>query len=137
MKYYLKTKEECDTIVANNDAFISKTAEVEGCNVVIYDYRLASTSDFFPKDKDNNTELRGLCFVEQTDGTWKRNILLNKFFNINQTTLDNLYELELEDGTLLELNENDKVLLVNGKEKLVKDLNDGDDININTYIRDI
>jgi len=82
MKYYLKTKQECDAIVERNEAFISKTVNVEGTNVAIYDYRLAALSDFVNEEA---FELRGLCFVEQPDGSWKRNLLMNKFFNVNQT----------------------------------------------------
>jgi len=35
--------------------------------------------------RTKNYELRGLTFVEQPDGTWERNLLMNKFFNVNQT----------------------------------------------------
>ena len=82
MKFYLKTKEECDLIVARNEAFLRADRVVMGYNVAIYDYRLASLGDFV---NDEAFELRGLTFVEQPDGTWERNILLQKFFNINQT----------------------------------------------------
>jgi len=84
MKYYLKTKEECDAIVARNEAFIKAERVVEGFNVCIYDYRLASISDFVNEEA---FELRGYTFVENPEtGEWEGNILLNKFFNINQTT---------------------------------------------------
>ena len=83
MKYYLKTKEECDAIVARNDAFLRADRVVEGFNVAIYDYRLASISDFVD---DEAFELRGLTFVENPEtGEWERNLLMNKFFNINQS----------------------------------------------------
>jgi len=82
MKFYLKTKQECDEIVARNEAFIKAEREVEGVNVVMYDYRLASISDFA---NDEAFELRGLTFIEQPDGTWKRNLLMQKFFNYGQT----------------------------------------------------
>ena len=82
MEYFLKTKEECDAICAKTEAFFRMDKVIEGQNVVLYDYRLASISDF----RDHQAfELRGLCFVEQEDGTWERNLLMNKFFNINQT----------------------------------------------------
>ncbi len=77
----LPTRDECQEIVKNSEAFYCAERVVEGQNVELYDYRLASISDFV----DNNAfELRGLCFVE-TDLGWERNILMNKFFNINQT----------------------------------------------------
>lgn len=82
MDYNLLSKDDCDAICAKTEAFYRADRVVEGVNVAIYDYRLASISDFV----DNKAfELRGLCFVEQPDGTWARNLLMNKFFNINQT----------------------------------------------------
>ena len=77
----LPTRDECQTIVKNSEAFYCAERVVEGVNVEMYDYRLASISDFVDNDA---FELRGLCFVE-TDLGWERNILMNKFFNINQT----------------------------------------------------
>ena len=82
MKFNLPTRDECRKIVESTDAFFVAERVVEGQNVELYNYRLASISDF----TDNNAfELRGLCFVQLNDGTWERNILMNKFFNINQT----------------------------------------------------
>jgi len=83
MKFYLPTREECQEIVKNTEAFYVTEREVNGYKVEMYDYRLASISDF----RDNNAfELRGLTFVYNPDTKeWERNILLNKFFNINQT----------------------------------------------------
>lgn len=107
MKFYLKTKEECDAIVASNDAFYKADRVIEGQNVTIYDYRLASLSDFM---NDEAFELRGLCFVKQSDGSWKRNILMNKFFNVNQTEgwmYDDVKDKEIvdlankEDGSII------------------------------------
>jgi len=84
MKYYLKTKQECDAIVARNEAFLRADRVVEGFNVAIYDYRLASIGDFVD---DEAFELRGLTFVENPEtGEWERNLLLQKFFNVGQTT---------------------------------------------------
>ena len=102
MEFYLKTKEECDKIVENSEGFFRADRVVEGYNVALYDYRLASISDFV----DNEAfELRGLCFVEQPDGTWKRNILMQKFFNVNQTV-----------GWMLEDVQNKKITRVQNKE---------------------
>jgi len=75
MKFYLKTKEEYDTIVENNEAFYRIDRIVEGQEVAIYDYRLTSLSDFV----DNEAfEIRGLCFIKNSKGEWKRNILMIK-----------------------------------------------------------
>jgi len=82
MKHNLPTRERCQEIVKSSEAFFCMEKVIEGQNVELYDYRLASISDFVNNDA---FELRGLCFVEQSDGTWKRHILLNKFFNVNQT----------------------------------------------------
>jgi len=82
MKYYLPTREECQKIIKKTDSFYVAERIVEGQKVEIYDYRLASLSDFV---ENKAFELRGLTFVEQSDGTWKRHLLMNKFFNINQT----------------------------------------------------
>lgn len=90
MDFYLPTKQECDAICDKTEAFYRADRVVEGQNVAIYDYRLASISDFV----DNKAfELRGLCFVENSKGEWERNILMNKFFNINQTTMEDIVRL--------------------------------------------
>jgi T4 RnlA family RNA ligase len=85
MKYnnFLKTRNECRTIVTESEAFYCTRAEIEGYDVEMYDYRLASYTDFI----DNEAfELRGLTFIYDVDNNeWVRHIALNKFFNINQT----------------------------------------------------
>jgi T4 RnlA family RNA ligase len=107
MEFILPTKEQCDEICDNTDAFYKAERVVEGQNVVIYDYRLASISDFV---NNNAFELRGLCYIEQDNGTWKRNLLLNKFFNHGQTEgwqADDLKDKKIvrvqnkEDGSIL------------------------------------
>jgi len=103
MKYYLKTKEECDAVVARNDAFLRADRVVEGFNVAIYDYRLASIGDFVD---DEAFELRGLTFVENPEtGEWERNLLLQKFFNYSQT-----------EGWMPEDLDNKKITRVQNKE---------------------
>ena len=86
MDIYLPTRDECKILVDTSDAFFCSVTEVEGQTVEMYNYRLANHTDFFPEDGSNWTELRGLTFVQQPNGQWQRNILLQKFFNINQTT---------------------------------------------------
>ena len=76
------TKSQCDAICDQTTAFYRIDRKVEGFNVAIYDYRLASLNDFI---RYNAFELRGLCFIENLECSWERNLLMNKFFNINQT----------------------------------------------------
>lgn len=81
MNFYLPTREECQEIVKNNETFYCTLRNVDGFDVELYDYRLASYTDYL----DNNAwELRGLCFVNN-NGVWERNILMQKFFNLNET----------------------------------------------------
>ena len=87
MNFYLPTREECQEIVSRTEAFYCTKREVQGFEIELYDYRLASYTDYV----DNNAfELRGLCFVNN-NGTWERNILMQKFFNLNETR-DWMYE---------------------------------------------
>lgn len=83
MKFNLPTREQCQEIVKKSEAFYCTETTIEGQKVEMLDYRLASISDFVDNDA---FELRGLTFIydENTD-EWKRNILLNKFFNYSQT----------------------------------------------------
>ena len=69
--------------------FYETKLELEGFPVSIFNYRLAQYSDFVTpiKDKPNIKayEMRGLTFIFNTDGSlYKRFLLLEKFFNINQ-----------------------------------------------------
>ena len=105
--YKLPSYEDCIKIVQSSDAFYKKEDVINNQKVVIFDYRLASISDF----KDNNAfELRGLTFVQDKSGNWKRFILLNKFFNVGETLgweIDTLNRLKItevskkEDGSII------------------------------------
>lgn len=106
MKYNLPNRDECQKIVNCSKAFYCTNHIIEGQIVELYDYRLASITDYV---NNNAFELRGLCFVQRIDGSWERNILLNKFFNINETKLDN-YSWMLEDV------QNKKIMRVQNKE---------------------
>lgn len=83
------TKEQCDLIVATNPAFYRIDTVVDGVNVFIYNYRLASITDFTDALRDNSNlqafELRGITFVEQPDGSFERFLALSKFFNYSET----------------------------------------------------
>lgn len=62
-------------------AFYEAKLIVDGYNVSIFNYRLASYKDF----NDNLAwEMRGLVYVFDYDGTYKTYRLLHKFFNLNQ-----------------------------------------------------
>jgi len=81
-------KKDADLIVKNNDAFIKKEETINGQKVCQYTYLLASYKDFKNPVEDSDLEafeLRGLTFVEEAPGKWKRNLFLHKFFNINET----------------------------------------------------
>jgi T4 RnlA family RNA ligase len=102
----LPTKEQCDLIISSNEAFYKKEVQVDDYNIVVYNYRLASISDFVnplkltifrdgwghivgerqENDELKAFELRGITFVQQRDGFWKRFIALSKFFNYGETT---------------------------------------------------
>lgn len=62
-------------------AFYEVKFVLDGYNVSIFNYRLASYKDF----SDNNAfEMRGLVYVFNHDGSYKVYRLLHKFFNLNQ-----------------------------------------------------
>ena len=95
MKFNLPTRERCQEIVNNSEAFYCTQRNVYGCNVELYDYRLASFGDFVNNEA---WELRGLCFIQDENGIWHRNILMNKFFNLNESKFDGTdYSWMLED----------------------------------------
>ena len=98
MKYHLPTREEALGITKNSEAFYVTKHQVEGYEVELYDYRLASISDYVI---NNAFELRGLTFIKDEKGTWHRNILMNKFFNLNETKMDYIKAFSLGSGELL------------------------------------
>ena len=79
---FLPTKEYCDKVVDTSEVFYRIDKEINGYQVVMYNYRLADYSDFV---EHNAFEFRGLTFMY--DGKeWRRFLMLHKFFNVNQTT---------------------------------------------------
>jgi len=79
--FKLPSREDCQRIVRQSDAFYCTQTEVNGYLVEIYNYRLASYNDFV----QNSFEMRGITFVyDSKKNEWKRHILLNKFFNVNE-----------------------------------------------------
>jgi len=82
-KLHLPTFEEVQETCKNSEAFFIKETEIKGYKAFLVDYRLASYSDF----EDNKAyEYRGLTFVyNPITKDYDRHILLNKFFNLNET----------------------------------------------------
>lgn len=109
-KYYfckmklIPTYEEAVAITnLENSPFYENVVYIDEYKISIFNYRLAENLDFAEK---KNRELRGLTFVFNTDGTlFKRYILLEKFFNINQT-----------EWTMYSVIKNYKIKYVNNKE---------------------
>lgn len=91
-KYFLPTYNECRLICDSHDNFIfyeTKHKE-DGFDISIFNYRLASFQNFDNPVVDRPDikahEMRGITFVWNTDGTlFKRYLLLDKFFNLDQT----------------------------------------------------
>lgn len=97
MEFKLPTREECRKIVEKSEAFFVTETEVEGYRVEMYSYRLASISDFV---ENNAFELRGITFAQNEQGEWERHILMNKFFNVNETEII-LVELKNKEGKII------------------------------------
>lgn len=109
---------DCVKMCERKDSpFYEVKTSVDGFPVSLFNYRLAANSDF---DSAKSREMRGICFVFNLDGSlYKRYILLEKFFNMNQTpaTLYNVvknYEIKFvnnkEDGSIASF-----IKLPNGK----------------------
>lgn len=83
----LPTYEQCNAIAEHNSAFLRKEEVIGETRIVQFNYMLASYQDFakeyFPGV--NAFELRGLTFIRRSDGRWERQLMLHKFFNLNQT----------------------------------------------------
>jgi len=80
--FNIPTYDEANAIIDRNDAFYKLCYVIDDVEVEIFNYRFVQPSDFV---KESAEELRGLTFVKQNDGSWKRYIMLHKFFNVNQT----------------------------------------------------
>ena len=103
MKYYLPKYEEAKAIAEKYDnfQFYEKEQGVDGYSIRTFNYRLVGYNDFkHPLGEDSEVsafELRGLSYVFNEDGSlFKRYLLMNKFFNLNQveTTLyDNMKDV--------------------------------------------
>jgi len=90
--YFLPSYEEARLICDTHDNFIFYESKhtVDGFNISIFNYRLAMWSHFdnpiSDKKEIKSHEMRGLTFVFNKDGSiFKRYLLLDKFFNVDQT----------------------------------------------------
>ena len=90
--YHIPTYEDCRLICDTHDNFIfyeSKHKE-DGFDISIFNYRLATFQNFenpVPDRPDiKGYEMRGITFIFTSGGTlYKRYLLLDKFFNLEQT----------------------------------------------------
>ncbi len=126
MEYYIPTYEEARAICeAYGDFQFYETVRfIDGYKVSCFNYRFVTYNDFNAPLKDRPEvkafELRGLCFVFNTDGSlFKRYLLMNKYFNLNEnetTQLDAIKHIPIKtvedklDGSLISF-----VKLPNGK----------------------
>ena len=126
MNYFIPTYEQAVKICNEHDGFnfFETKHIIDGYNISIFSYRLCSPELFF-NPIENETEitafeLRGLTFVWNKDGSlYKRFLLMNKFFNLNQCDDSSYFNLKdekikeityKEDGSILSFIE-----LPNGK----------------------
>jgi T4 RnlA family RNA ligase len=88
---YLPTYEDCIELCSRIDSpFYETKVVLDGYNVSLFNYRLAQYSDFTTplsnRPDVDGFEMRGLTFVFNKDGSvYRRFLLLEKFFNLNQT----------------------------------------------------
>lgn len=83
MNFYLPTREECQEIVKNNETFYCTSRNVDGFDVELYDYRLASYTDYFPSI---------ILFKENDDEFY-----LNEELIINNKALKDYSDEEIEE----------------------------------------
>jgi T4 RnlA family RNA ligase len=96
---YLPTYEECLEIVNSNPEmfFYETKTNIDGYNISLFNYMLSPWQKFKTpiESKPNVTadELRGICFIFDTNGSLSnRYILMNKFWNVNQIP-DTMYHV--------------------------------------------
>lgn len=111
----LPTYEQATKIVANSGGIFTESKHiVDGFNVSIFNYRLAQYEHFVDPIGDDSLdgfELRGLTYIFYKDGSlFKRYLLMEKFFNINEnpeTELERLKNFKIksvfekEDGSVI------------------------------------
>jgi len=88
--HYLPSYEDClEMCTKEESAFYESKFTIDGYNISVFNYRLAQYKDFVTplenRPEVKAYEMRGLTFVFNEDGSlFKRFLLLEKFFNINQ-----------------------------------------------------
>lgn len=118
MNYNLPTYEQCVKICSeSNETFYETKFLIDGFNISVFNYRLATYQDFVTFEA---FELRGLTFVFNKDGSlYQRYPLLEKFFNLNENVSTLLQSLvgkpiksifSKEDGSIISF-----IKLPNGK----------------------
>lgn len=87
--FYIPSYDEAVQICQRNPVFYETKHKVNGYDVSVFNYRLATYDDF---RNQNAFEMRGLTFVFNTDGTlYNRFLGLHKFFNVNETEITQSY----------------------------------------------
>jgi len=72
------TLEDCRKVCETNPTFKEKVFEIDGYKIHNFNYMVMDdTLESYP-------EMRGICFVKNTDGTFKRFLMMKKFFNLNE-----------------------------------------------------
>ena len=103
-KNNILTYKQATNIVENSNGVFTESKHLVGeFNVSVFNYRLATYQNFINPINDsslNGLELRGLTFVFNKDGSlFKRYLLMEKFFNINEnkgTQLTDLNKLKIK-----------------------------------------
>ena len=89
---FIPSYDEAVAICQRNPAFYETKHKVNGYDVSVFNYRLATYDDF---RSENAFEMRGLTFVFNSDGTlYKRFLGLHKFFNVNETEITQAHDIK-------------------------------------------
>ena len=89
---FIPSYEQALAICQRNPVFYETKHKVNGYDVSVFNYRLATYDDFRSEDA---FEMRGLTFVFNTDGTlYKRFLGLHKFFNVNETEITQAHDIK-------------------------------------------
>ena len=89
---FIPSYDEAVAICQRNPVFYETKHKVNGYDVSVFNYRLATYDDF---RSENAFEMRGLTFVFNSDGTlYKRYLGLHKFFNVNETEITQAHNIK-------------------------------------------
>jgi T4 RnlA family RNA ligase len=90
----------------NNFQFFERVEYNDGYKICIFNYRLIQHAEFetpIPGRDLKAYEMRGITFVFDHDGTYRRFLAIPKFFNINQTEMTLLSNIQ--NKTIVSVNE--------------------------------